>query len=398
MASPIPIAPRTEAPPSLKYFMAIGCGVMVANIYYCQPLLGAFARQFRVGEGEASLINILTQCGYGLGLFFIVPLGDKIPRRRMILWMHGAACLSLLGAGLSGKLWVFASLSLVIGMATTACQVFLPFAAHLSRDDERGRVIGIIMGGLLAGILASRTLSGLVAQYFGWRVVYFFAAALMACMGWLFFRILPGESPAFRGSYGALMRSLGVLARQHPVVRQSAVIGAALFGAISAFWATMAFFLEAPPFRYSLSVIGLFGLVGAGGALSAPLIGKIIDRGNPLRTIRWGSLVIILGYAVLWAGQSGVAWVIAGVILLDLGLQAAHIPNMARNYALLPEARTRINTIYMTSFFIGGTLGSTLGSVAWDGLGWKGVCGTGLALSGLGLAAAWFRFSNKSKK
>ncbi len=395
MASPYPIPHRTEPAPSLKYFMAIGCGVMVANIYFCQPLLGAFARQFRVSEEQASLINILTQCGYGLGLFFIVPLGDKIPRRKMILWMHGAACASLLGAALSRQLWEFASLSLVIGMATTACQVFLPFAAHLAPDEERGRVIGIIMGGLLVGILASRTLSGLMAQYFGWRSVYYLGAGLMAGMGLLFSRVLPGESPAFRGTYGALMRSMGMLAKEQPVVRQSAVIGAALFGAISAFWSTMAFFLEAPPFRYSLSVIGLFGLVGAGGALSAPLIGKIIDRGNPLRTIRWGSLVIILGYALLWAGQSGVAWVIAGVILLDLGLQAAHIPNMARNYALLPEARTRINTIYMTSFFIGGTLGSTLGSVAWDGLGWKGVCWTGLILSGIGLGAAWYRFSNK---
>jgi predicted MFS family arabinose efflux permease len=378
--------------------MSIGCGVMVANIYYCQPLLGALARAFRVTQGKAALINIFTQCGYGLGLFFLVPLGDKIPRRRLIVWMHVFSAIALLAAGLSHQLWLFASVSLVIGIATTGCQIFLPFAAHLAGDEQRGSVIGILMGGLLAGILASRTLSGLVAQYFGWRVVYYFAALLMVAMGALFYKVLPPETPAFKGSYGALMASLGRLLKQQPVVQQSAFIGAALFGAISAFWATMAFFLEAAPFHYSVSVIGFFGLIGAGGALCAPLIGRFIDRGNPLRAIRLGSLLIICGFGALWLGKTEVLIVVIGVILLDLGMQAAHIPNMARNYALIPDARTRINTLYMTSFFIGGTLGSAAGSLAWDSFGWSGVCMSGLLMAVLGLGFAFYPFEKRLPK
>ena len=381
--------------PSLKYLMAAGCGVVVANIYYCQPLLGAFARDFRVSESKASLINILTQAGYGLGLFFIVPLGDKLQRRRMIVAMHLLAAMALAAAALSRNIGSLAAASLIIGIATTACQVFIPLAAHLARDEERGKVIGAMMGGLLAGILVSRTLSGLVAQYLGWRMVYITATAMMLIMAWLMFRMLPAETPAFTGTYRQLMGSLWVLLKQQPVVQQSAIIGAALFGAISAFWATMAFFLGAVPYHYSLSVIGLFGLIGAGGALASPLIGRFIDRGNPMVAIRSGTIMIMVGFVDLWLGRFSVFFVIGGVILLDLGMQSAHIPNMARNYALIPSARTRLNTLYMTSFFIGGTLGSTLGSMAWDSFGWAGVCaaGMGMALLGMGAALVPFRKS-----
>lgn len=389
--------PAAGLAPSLKYLMAIGCGVVVANLYYCQPLLGAFARDFHVSEARASLINILTQCGYGLGLFFLVPLGDKWQRRRMIVGMHLVAALGLLGAAISPGLTTLAASSLLIGVATTACQVFLPLAAHLARDEERGKVIGTIMGGLLAGILASRTLSGVVAQYFGWRMVYYVATGLMLIMALVLYRLLPGETPAFKGSYGQLMQSLWVLLKQQPVVQQSALIGASLFGAISAFWATMAFFLERAPYHYSLSVIGFFGLIGAGGALSSPLIGRFIDRKSPLFAIRCGTLIIIAGWLVLWLGMWKVALVIAGVILLDVGLQSAHIPNMARNYALIPEARTRLNTLYMTSFFIGGTLGSTLGSLAWDRDGWNGVCAAGLGMTICGMVVAFLKFNSRPR-
>jgi predicted MFS family arabinose efflux permease len=370
--------------PSLKYLITAGCAIVVANLYYCQPLLGALARSFHVSEESASLVNICSQMGYGLGLFFLVPIGDMMARRKLLIRMHGVAALSLIGLALSPTMsWLY-FFSICVGVASTACQVFIPLAAHLASDDERGKVIGTVMGGLLTGILVSRTLSGLVADWWGWRSIYYVSAVFMVIMAILVWRYIPDEQPAFRGGYRSLMRSLLQLFKEQQVIRESAWIGACLFGAISAFWATMAFFLEKPPFGYSLSVIGLFGLIGAGGALISPLVGRVTDRSGPFRPMRWGVLMMVCGWIVLFDGSRSVWLVIAGIILIDMGLQSTHVPNLARNYALLPEARTRLNTIYMTAFFIGGTIGSTIGSVAWNTGRWTGVCIAGIIMVILG--------------
>jgi predicted MFS family arabinose efflux permease len=364
----------------LRYIMAAGCAIIVANIYYCQPLLGELSRTFHASNKTAALINIAAQSGYLLGLFFIVPLGDMIRRSKLIVRMHWFAAVALLGSALAPSIAWMGVASLMVGIASTACQIFIPFAAQLAADDKRGRVVGTMMGGLLTGILLSRTLSGFVAQHLGWRAVYFIASGLMVVMAILLTFVLPHETPSFKGTYRGLMRSLWHLLRSQPIIRQSSLIGASLFAAVSAFWATLAFFLEAPPYRYSLSVIGLFGVIGAGGALASPLVGRISDRKNPLIPIRIGIMLMILGYGLLFGADHSILVVIGGVVLLDVGIQSAHIPNLARNYSLLPEARTRLNTIYMTSYFIGGTLGSTVGSLAWNAGGWTGVCISGLSM------------------
>ncbi|MBX5439849.1 MAG: MFS transporter [Thermoflavifilum sp.] len=370
-----PISPR------LRWLMAIGCGAAVANIYYCQPLLGAFSRYFHVSEADAGNINIFTQVGYGLGMLFILPLGDKISRRNLILTLFLLAAVVLGITGLSLNLWMLDICSVAVGLLSVSCHILIPYAAHLSPDAQRGKVIGSLLGGLLVGILVSRTLSGWIAQYLGWRWVYEVAALLMLAISvWLWIE-LPAEQPVFQGSYGKLLASLWELWRQQRVVRESAWIGATLFGAVSAFWATMAFFLEAPPYHYPLSWIGMFGLVGAGGAMAAPLVGRVTDRKSPMLTIQVGIWLMTLGYVVLFFAGWHIALVVAGVILLDVGLQAAHVSNQARNYALLPHARTRLNTIYMTAFFGGGTLGSILGNLAWNHLQWPGVCMAGLGLT-----------------
>ena len=367
--------------------MATGCAILVGNIYYCQPLLGEFSRSFGVTDKTAALVNIFTQTGYLLGLFFIVPMGDMIRRNRVIVRMHWFAALTMLASALATNITWMIIASLFVGIATTACQVFIPFAAQLAKDEERGKVVGSMMGGLLTGVLLSRTLSGFVAQHFGWRSVYFVGTGLMVVMAIILSAVLPSEEPSFKGTYKELMKSLWELIKTQPVIRQSSLIGACLFAAVSAFWATLAFFLETPPYGYSLSVIGLFGVIGAGGALVSPLVGRMIDKRSPLIPIRIGIGLMILGYLLLFKADQTVLIVIGGVILLDVGIQCAHIPNLARNYSLLPEARTRLNTIYMTSYFIGGTLGSSLGSVAWNAAGWKGVCGTGLALISIAVIA-----------
>lgn len=373
-----------EIPVFLKYFMAVACGIVVANLYYCQPLLGALSDTFHVSESGASWINICSQLGYGLGLFFIVPLGDMIPRRRLLVWMHIMAAVAVAGAALSVGIGMLYFFSICIGLTSTACQVFVPLSAHLASGAERGKVIGTLMGGLLSGILLSRTLSGFIAELWGWRSMYWIASGMMVIMAFLVSRIIPGEKPGFKGSYKSLLRSLFRLIKTQKLVRESAWIGGCLFGAISAFWSTMAFFLEKPPYEYSLSVIGLFGIVGTAGALISPYVGTLSDQKGALFPMRWGFLGMLLGYLILFYGIHGVFLVIAGIVLIDMGLQAAHIPNLARISEILPEARTRINTIYMTSFFVGGTIGSIVGSFAWNAAGWTGVCsvGTGLVIAG----------------
>ncbi|AYD46582.1 MFS transporter [Arachidicoccus soli] len=386
---------ETHLTPFLKYFITIGCGVVVANLYYCQPLLGAISRAFHVKEESASVINICSQLGYGIGLFFLVPLGDKIKRRKLLIWMHFFAALALLGTALSKNITILYFFSTCVGIASTACQVFIPLAADLAAEEERGKVLGTVMGGLLTGILLSRTLSGFVAAYWGWQSIYYIGAVFMMIMAGMIWKFVPDEKPKFHGSYGRLMQSLWKLFKTQPVIRESAWIGAWLFGAISAFWATMAFFLEKPSFHYSLSLIGLFGIIGAGGALISPFVGKVTDKKGALIPMRWGIIMMMIGWIVLFKSDWTVILVIIGIILIDMGMQSTHVPNLARNYALLPEARTRLNTLYMTSFFIGGTLGSTLGSIAWNLDGWVGVCISGIVMVVVGALPIVFRKSRK---
>ncbi len=382
---------------SLKYFMAFACGIVVANLYYCQPLLGRLATDFRITETGASWINICCQLGYGLGLFFIVPLGDMVSRRKLLVRMQLAAAVALCGAALSPTIFMLYFFSVCIGITTTACQVYVPLAAHLASDEERGKVIGTLMGGLLSGILLSRTLSGFAADYWGWRSIYWIAAVFMIIISVLTARFIPEEEHNFKGNYRSLMSSLFGLVRSQPVARQSAWIGACLFGAISAFWSTMAFFLEKPPFSYRLSVIGLFGFIGLSGALISPFAGRISDKKGPLFPMRWGFLGMAIGYIILFKSSWSILILIAGIVLIDMGLQAAHIPNLTRVSALQPDARTRLNTIYMTSFFIGGTLGSIIGSYAWTLSGWTGVCTVGLILVIAGALPTLIRFRRNEK-
>lgn len=374
----------TGIPASLKYFMAVSCGIMVANLYYCQPLLGDFVEVFNISENASAWINICSQLGYGLGLFFIVPVGDMVPRRKLLMWMHLLAALSVAGVALSQNIGMLYFFSVCIGLTATACQVFVPLGAHLSSEEERGKVIGTIMGGLLSGILLSRTLSGFAADLWGWRSVYWIACGLMLLMAFLVYRMIPGEQPGFRGNYRVLMISLIRLVRSQRLVRESAWIGACTFGAISAFWSTMAFFLEKPPYNYSLSVIGMFGIVGLAGAMVSPFVGTINDRKGPYLPIRLGIAIMIIGYAIMFYGHLSIWVVVMGIILIDVGLQSAHVPNITRVSSLYTRARTRLNTIYMTAFFIGGTLGSILGSYAWNGFGWNGVCTVGIIFSIIG--------------
>ncbi|MBF9236896.1 MFS transporter [Hymenobacter sp. BT683] len=365
--------------------MAITCGLVVANIYYNQPLLAAIGRTFRLSDSSASLVATATQIGYTLGMLFVVPLGDKLERKRMMLIMllGAAACMGL--AAVAPSFAVLAGASVLIGIFSAVPQLLVPMAAHLAPEESRGRIVGRVMSGLLIGILLSRTVSGYVGLHLGWRAMFEIGAGLMVLLSALLAWKLPTDQPTFTGSYGSLMKSLLTLTREQVPLRRAALVGASLFAAFSVFWTTLAFYLEGPAFGYGSDVAGFFGLIGAFGALAAPLAGKTADTKGPDYTIALGIMLALVAYAILGFGGLYVAGLVVGVILLDVGVQATHISNQSMIFSLVPEARSRLNTVYMTAYFTGGSLGSILGGLAWVHGGWPGVCVVGGCLTAVAL-------------
>ncbi len=361
--------------------MALCTGLIVANIYYCQPLVVLISREFKVSESNAGQVTFFTQIGYALGLLFCVPLGDKLERKKQILFMTGAAVAALCAAALSVNIGMLKITGLIIGFTSIVPQLIVPLAAHLAAPERRGKVIGVIMSGLLIGILLSRTLSGIIGQHFGWRAMFWIAGGMTFVMMITILFTFPQSKPSFNGSYGALMRSVFTLIRDQPLLREASTINACAFGVFGLFWTTSVFLLSNPPYNFGSDVIGLMGLAAATGALGAPLIGRIADKKNPRIAIGYGIACILAGYIIFWFFRNSLIGVIVGIVLLDLGLQGVHVSNQTRVYALLPEARNRMNTVYMTMSFIGTSLGSGIGLLVWDINKWAGVCLAGVGIT-----------------
>lgn len=387
-------APQGGDPPSpldagTVLAMAATCGFAVANIYYNQPMMADMARTFGVPEAAAGAVPTATQIGYAAGLFFLTPLGDRLERRRLILVQLAALVLALVAAAVAPSFAVLTAASLLVGALSTVAQQVVPMAAHLASPDRRGRVIGIVMSGLLIGILGARTLSGFVAQYLDWRAMFWIAAGLMVAISALVRLVLPRVAPSSDLSYPQLLGSLWTLLRAEPVLREAAVVGALLFGAFSAFWSTLTLHLASPAYHLGPAAAGLFGLVGIAGVLAAPLSGRLADKGSPRRVVGFGILCVLAAFVCFARLGGSLAGLALGVLLLDLGVQGAQISNQSRIYALRADARSRLNTVYMTSYFIGGALGSATGAFAWSFDGWAGVCvaGTGMAVLALALHA-----------
>jgi len=355
---------------SLTILMAVTCGLVVANIYYNQPLLVEIGHTFNVSDSTVSLLATMTQVGYTIGLLFAVPLGDKVERKRLVLIMLTIAFLSMLVSALAPSFEVLVVAGLFTGIFSAVPQVLLPMTAQLAGDHERGKVVGRVMSGLLIGILLSRTISGYVGAHFGWRIMFGAGAGIMVILSLALLRYLPHSQPTYQGSYASLMRSLVTLARTLRPLQKSALTGCFMFAAFSVFWTTLVFFLEGAPYHYGSDMVGLFGLIGACGALAAPLAGKSADKRGPQFTLRLGIFASMFSYILLGAGGTYLWVLIIGVIILDIGMQTTHISNQSRIFSLIPEARSRINTVYMTSAFIGGSLGSVAGSLAWAHGGW----------------------------
>lgn len=370
-------------------FLGLACAVGVSTMYYNQPLLLEMGHTYGTTAGRTGFVAVATQVGYALGLLMFVPLGDVLERRSLMMKMYGAVTLALVFVALAPSLtWLIVG-SVLIGMFASVTHVALPIAPDLVDDSERGRAIGIVMTGLLLGILLARTFAGWVSHIRGWQVVFLVAAAMNAAFVPLLWKVMPKLPPKQKLRYSDAMKSLWTLFRTQPLLRESSVLGALVFASFSCFWTTLAFVLYS---HYGLGagVAGTFGLVGAAGALVATVAGRLADKHGSRWVISVGTALLAASYVLLWGEErahiSTTLHIIAlavGVIVLDIGAQMTQVANQTRIFGLVPSARSRLNTVYMTVYFTGAAIGSALATVAWVHWRWNGVCYLALGLIGL---------------
>jgi predicted MFS family arabinose efflux permease len=359
--------------------MALACGVSVANAYFPQAITPLIAAGLRVDPGTAALTATGTQLGYAAGIFLLVPLGDRLPSRPLILALLGATGAALLSAGLAPSLPVLVTASVVVGAATVVPQVLIPLAAGLAGEDRRGAVVGTLQAGLIGGIVLARAFGGLCGQWLGWRAPYLIAAPMAAALAVTLARTLPATGPPpSRARYPALLAAAVRLLVSEPALRRSCYYQAALFAGFSAAWTSITLLLHGPAYHLGTGAVGLIALVGAGSVLAAPAAGRWTDRRGPDAVNLAGLLVAGAAAAVLLAGGRGgglgIVALCAGMLLLDLAVQCGQVANQARILALDPAARGRLNTAYMTCAFLAGSAGSWLGVRIDTRLGWAGVC------------------------
>ncbi|MBC6431702.1 MFS transporter [Nostoc sp. HG1] len=350
--------------------MAIASGVCVANVYYNQPILQDIASSFRVSEGEAGSISVLTQVGYGFGLFFLIPLGDKINKRKLILSLLICLfCLLILMTFSQNiiEVWI---LSVAIGIATVSAQIILPLAASIDRVTT-GQTVGNIFTGILIGVLGARVFSGYIAEWLSWRYVYGFSAVMILIVIVLLNIYLPNLENEFKGYYLELLSSTVQQLKRFSLLRETSLIGGLLFGVFCSFWTTLTFHLSGAPFNFQSDTIGMYGFVAIAGALMAPIFGKLADQGNSQRSLTIAVSMVITSLVIAKIASNSALAIAVAVLLLDVGVQATQVTNVARIYTLDAQSNSRINTVYMTTYFIGGSIGTSIGLLCWNLGGWN---------------------------
>lgn len=381
-------AETEKLPAPLVFTLAAGAGLSVASIYYSQPMLDIIGRQFHVGVSSVGMVPMLTQAGYALGILLLAPLGDRYDRRVIILLKGLLLVAALLLCGFSGGLSALLIASFITGLTATVAQDIVPASAALAPERSRGKTVGTVMTGLLVGILLSRVVSGVVAEYLGWRAMYLFAAAAVLAISVALWRALPRFRPGTAVSYPQLLLSLAHLWRQHQTLRRAALAQGLLSVGFSAFWSTLALMLS-ESFHLDSAVAGSFGLAGAAGALAAPLAGTFADRIGPARVTQVGAALVMISFALMFLLPTLPLPARLGLIVLstfgfDLGVQATLVAHQTLVYGLAPEARSRLNALLFTVVFIGMAAGAALGSMALAHFGWNGV----VALATLAAAAS----------
>jgi predicted MFS family arabinose efflux permease len=387
-----PAISTDRLPATLVLLLATGAGLAVASIYYSQPMLGVLGADIGASGRAVGFMPTLTQLGYALGILLLAPLGDRFDRRRIILAKAAVLCAALLLAGAApGIGWLLVA-SLAIGLAASMAQDIVPAAATLAPESHRGKVVGMVMTGLLLGILLSRVVSGFVAEHFGWRSMFVVAAASIALVGVAAWRGLPRFRPTTELAYGALLGSLAALWRRHAALRRATWAQGLLAIGFSAFWSSLAVMLHGAPFHLGSAAAGAFGLAGAAGALAAPLAGRLADRRGPELVTRLGAGLVVLSFAAmalmpLLSAPARLWLLAASAVGFDLGVQAALIAHQTIVYGIEPAARSRLNAVLFTGMFIGMAIGSALAALLLPSWGWLGVTvlATGSALAALGV-------------
>ncbi|MBP2157231.1 MFS transporter [Erwinia rhapontici] len=382
-------SPRPGLNSALVALMSIATGLSVACNYYVQPLLATIAQTFDLSFHQAGFIVTTAQLGYAAGLLLLVPLGDMLERRGLIVIMSLLAAGGMVITALSGSLMMMLLGTVLTGLFSVVAQLLVPLAASLAAPEKRGKVVGTVMSGLLLGILLARTVAGGLAQLGGWRLVYWVASVLMVMMALALWRGLPRYKQSVPLNYGQLLGSIFTLFAQHPILRTRAITGCLAFANFSVLWTSMAFLLSSPEWNYSEGEIGLLGLVGAAGALAARQAGSLADKGKARLTTSAGLLILLASWGIIAFGAHSLIALIIGIILLDLAVQGVHITNQSVIYRHMPEARNRLTSGYMTSYFIGGAAGSLLSASAFQTTGWYGVCTVGALLTLVNLFNWW---------
>jgi predicted MFS family arabinose efflux permease len=373
----------------LVALLALTAGAAAANLYYIQPLLDKVAAVFHVSDGTAGLLVTCTQIGYVVGLALLVPLGDLYERRRLITIMMLLSAAATAACGAAPSFSILAAALVAVGVLAAVAQIVVPLSSALAAPQERGRVVGTVMSGLLIGILAARTLSGVIAEVGGWRLSFVVASGGLLALSVLLRYGLPLAPPTEEIRYQDALRSVLELIRSQPVLRQRMALGACGFASFSILWTSIAFLLGGSPYHYGEGVIGLFGLAGLAGALSAPLAGRAADHGHSSLGTTAFLVSVLASWGLLALGRTSLVALLAGIVLLDAGVQGAHILNQTKIYGLSAEARSRLTTAYMVAMFLGGVAGSLLSATVYSVSGWRATCalGAGVALLSIALWA-----------
>ncbi|AKF83454.1 MFS transporter [Myxococcus fulvus 124B02] len=384
-------APAGRGVPGLSgavtWLFAVACGLAVANVYYAQPLLDAMARELGLAPATVGVVVTVTQVGYGVGLLFLVPLGDLVERRRLVAlqMLLSVAALVLVGLAPTGAVLLCALA--VVGLLAVVTQVLVAFSASLASPAERGRVVGLVTSGVVIGILMARTVAGFLSDVAGWRSVYLVSAGATLLVALALLRVLPRERARTRLSYPELLRSVLTLFVEEPVLRVRAVLALLGFATFSTLWTPMVLLLAAPPFSLSHTQVGLFGLAGVAGALGASRAGRLADRGFGNRTTWFALVLLLVSWVPVMLTQTHQSlWALGlGIIGLDLAIQALHVTNQSELYAVRPEARSRLVAGYMVFYSIGSGAGSLASTVVFAHAGWVGVCAQGAAIAAVAL-------------
>ena len=369
----------------LVVLLAVMAGVSVANLYYCQPLLNMIREDMGLTDFQVNLMPVSTQIGYALGLLFIIPMGDLYNRKTTILTCFCVLVISLLCIGLAQNAFILLAGSFVTGFCSVAPQVFMPFVSQFARPGDKERKVGFILSGLLCGILGSRVVSGFVGHLYGWRTMYFIAAILIVISAIVLTKAFPYVEPTFKGKFSNLMGSILKLCRQYPSALRYSIRAGLTFGSFLSLWACLAFRMKEAPFFKGSDVVGLLGICGIAGALTASNIGKYIPKIGIEKTNLIGACLIIGSWIILALTHNYYVGLIAGIIIIDIGMQCVQLSNQSATLKLCGEASSRMNTIFMVSYFIGGSIGTFLAGSLWSILGWNGTIISGLTLISLAL-------------